>query len=158
MASLFIRNLFFTLLLPGFVAGLAPYWILEGENAFNSFPTPFHFLQIPGILFFIPGITILINCITRFAFEGRGTLAPIDPTRKLVVGGLYRYSRNPMYIGVMAILAGESLFFQSWNLVLYSILVFIAFNLFIMFVEEPRLRRDFGKEYKEYCQRVRRWL
>ncbi len=158
MASLIIRNLFFTLLLPGFVAGLAPYWILEGENAVGSFPPPFHFLQVPGILIFIPGITILISCIARFAFEGRGTLAPVDPTRKLVVGGLYRYSRNPMYIGVISILTGESLYFRSLDLGLYSLFVFLGFNLFIMIVEEPRLRRDFGKQYEEYCKKVGRWL
>ncbi|HLF32697.1 MAG TPA: isoprenylcysteine carboxylmethyltransferase family protein [Cyclobacteriaceae bacterium] len=155
MISLLIRNLFFTILLPGFTAGVVPYWVLGGKIKIF---TPLTALQISGLFLLVPGLAILFHCIYRFAVEGRGTLAPFDPTRKLVVGGLYKYSRNPMYIGVIAILAGESMLYMSGNLGIYTLIIFAAFNIFIMIVEEPRLRRDFGKEYEGYCRRVRRWL
>jgi protein-S-isoprenylcysteine O-methyltransferase Ste14 len=75
---------------------------------------------------------------------GKGTLSPADPTKKLVVKGLYRFSRNPMYVGVTMMLVGESIFFQSTALWTYSLIIFIAFNIFILFFEEPRLLDDFG--------------
>jgi protein-S-isoprenylcysteine O-methyltransferase Ste14 len=155
--SLLLRNLFFTVLHPGLVAGLIPYWIL-GRNASKMFNSPFHLHQYLGLLLFIIGLGILFNCIIRFAVQGRGTLSPIDPTKRLVVSGLYRYSRNPMYWGVIVILMGEAIFFQSLSLWSYLVLIFICFNGFIMFVEEPRLKRDFGGEYDEYCRRVGRWV
>jgi protein-S-isoprenylcysteine O-methyltransferase Ste14 len=85
-------------------------------------------------------------------------LSPADPTKKLVISGLYKFSRNPMYIGVMLILVGECAFFSSISLLIYSTFVFIAFNLFILFHEEPRLENDFGAEYQQYRKTVRRWL
>ncbi len=155
--SLLLRNLFFTILHPGLVAGLIPYWIL-GNKAANSFAKPLHSHQYLGILLFITGSVVLFNCIIRFAVEGRGTLSPADPTKRLVITGLYRYSRNPMYVGVMMILIGEAIFFQSGDLWIYLSCVFVFFNLFIMLIEEPRLRRDFGEDYYQYCQKVRRWV
>ncbi len=89
----------------------------------------------------ITGIIITLLCIIRFATEGRGTLSPADPTRELVIAGLYKYSRNPMYIGVMSILAGECLLIPATALIVYSAFVFLAFNLFIIFYEEPRLKK-----------------
>ena len=100
----------------------------------------------------------MLICIISFAVKGRGTLSPADPTKKLVVTGLYRYSRNPMYIGVVMILTGEAIFFQSVSLWIYLLVVIIAFNIFILLHEEPRLQKDFGEEYKKYCQKVRRWI
>ena len=97
-------------------------------------------------------------CIYRFAVEGRGTLSPADQTKNLVAMGIYQYSRNPMYIGVMLALIGEVFFTKAALLMIYTGCVFIMFNLFIMFVEEPRLKRDFGEAYKLYCQKVRRWF
>jgi len=93
-----------------------------------------------------------------FAANGRGTLAPVDPPRTLVVRGLYRYVRNPMYVGVMTILLGESLFFASTTLLRYAIGCFVAFHLFIMLYEEPTLRSKFGESYITYCSAVNRWL
>jgi protein-S-isoprenylcysteine O-methyltransferase Ste14 len=155
--SLILRNLFFTLIHPGLVIGLIPYWIL-GNKAVKSFPKPLYPYQYLGILLFIIGLIVLFDCIIRFLVEGRGTLSPIDPTKRLVITGLYKYSRNPMYLGVMMILIGEAIFFQSGNLWIYLVLIFIIFNLFIMLVEEPRLRRDFGEDYYQYCRKVRRWI
>lgn len=96
--------------------------------------------------------------VMSFAVKGQGTLSPADPTKRLVTTGLYRFSRNPMYVGVMMILIGEAAFFQSTDLWVYSLVVFIAFNTFILFFEEPRLRKDFTEEYNKYCQQVRRWI
>jgi protein-S-isoprenylcysteine O-methyltransferase Ste14 len=100
----------------------------------------------------------MINCIVNFAIKGKGTLSPADPTKELVTGGLYRFSRNPMYIGVMMILIGEAIFFQSFSLWIYSLVVFIGFNIFILVHEEPRLRKAFGDDYNNYCRKVRRWI
>ena len=157
MLSLFFRNLFFTILHPGLAAGLVPYWIL-GNKARRTFIEPLQFYQVTGILLFSIGVIMLFNCIFRFAIEGRGTLSPADPTKKLVIKGPYKYSRNPMYIAVMIILIGEAIFFNSFNLWIYLSFVFLVFNLFIMLVEEPRLKKDFNEAYFQYCQKVRRWL
>jgi len=100
----------------------------------------------------------MVICIYEFAVFGKGTLSPLDPTKRLVVRGLYRYSRNPMYVGVMLMLIGEAIFAASIPLLIYLVLVFIGFNLFILLHEEPRLKRDFAEEYAEYCKKVRRWI
>jgi len=155
MLSLFFRNLFFTLLQPGIVAGLIPYWIVKNNIILNN---PLQVNQYLGMIVFFIGLIILFYCIISFAVEGRGTLSPADPTKRLVVKGLYRFSRNPMYVGVMMILVGEAVFFQSTGLWMYSLLICLAFCVFIIFFEEPRLRKDFGEEYINYCQQVRRWL
>jgi protein-S-isoprenylcysteine O-methyltransferase Ste14 len=139
------------------VAGLIPYWIL-GSPGIASFKNSLSFFQYIAIFTFAIGVAILLYCITMFAIKGKGTLSPADPTKKLVVSGLYKYSRNPMYIGVMLILIGESAFFGSTILWIYTAILFIAFNLFIVIHEEPRLERDFGTEYQQYLKAVRRWL
>lgn len=156
MASLFLRNLIFTILLPGTVAGWIPYTLIRDE--WVSIIQSLESFQYLGVPVFLLGFIILLLCIIRFAVDGRGTLAPIDPTKKLVVTGLYRYSRNPMYVGVITMLIGEAIFTWAADLWIYTLVVFIAFNLFIRFIEEPRLKRDFGEEYRRYCQRVRRWV
>ncbi len=157
MLSLLLRNLFFTILQPGIVAGLIPYWILRKEVD-RVFIWPWRFYNYLGLILFIPGIALMLNCIIRFAVQGRGTLSPLDPTKRLVIAGPYRFCRNPMYVGVMMILIGETIFSQSVNLLIYSIAILIGFNLFIIFFEEPRLKREFGEEYRQYCQKVRRWI
>lgn len=155
--SLFLRNLFFTLLQPGLVAGAFPYVIakMEFETVFES---PMGVLKVIGLIVCIVGVVITCHCIFKFATEGHGTLSPADPTTRLVIKGLYKYSRNPMYVGVMMILLGECLFTLNLNLLLYSILIFTAFNLFIIYWEEPRLTKDFGEEYITYQKQVRRWI
>ena len=153
--SLFLRNLFFTILQPGIVAGLAPYWILRGDIDVKQ---SWQFYHYAGASIFIIGLIIMLHCIINFAIKGRGTLSPADPTKRLVISGLYKYSRNPMYVGVMLILVSESIFFKAQSLWMYSLFVFIAFNLFIIFFEEQRLRKDFGNEYEAYCKKVRRWM
>lgn len=157
MLSVFLRNLLFTILLPGIVAGYVPILIL-GNNAIKTLEGPMPVTRYTGAMIFLAGLTILLNCIYRFAVEGRGTLAPIDKTKNLVTSGLYRYSRNPMYLGVLLILIGEAVFFRSSGLWIYLSCVFIAFNIFIIVIEEPRLKDDFGNQYAAYRNKVRRWL
>jgi protein-S-isoprenylcysteine O-methyltransferase Ste14 len=157
MVSLVFRNLFFTILHPGLVAGLIPFWIL-GRKAGNLVTRPWRFYQYPGAIVFAIGLIIMSLCIINFARKGKGTLSPADPTKRLVIAGAYRFSRNPMYIGVMIILIGEAIFFQSVNLWIYLPGIFLCFNLFILLFEEPRLRRDFGDAYRRYCREVRRWI
>ena len=154
--SLLLRNLFFTLLQPGLVAGLIPYYILGGDFGIIEFTGGFQLYA--GIAIFLLGLAIMLRCILQFALEGKGTLSPADPTKRLVVLGLYKYSRNPMYLGVMLILIGEAIITSSVNIWIYAVIVFIAFNVFIVVHEEPRLRKDFGGEYLKYCQNVRRWI
>jgi protein-S-isoprenylcysteine O-methyltransferase Ste14 len=158
MVSLLLRNLFFTILQPGAVAALVPYWIVRDDLDEILRQTPVGLYQQTGILAFAIGFVVMIICILSFAFQGRGTLSPLDPTRKLVTAGLYKFSRNPMYVGVMLILFGEALAARSTDLGYYALVVFVCFNLFIHLHEEPRLRRVFGEEYASYCRRVRRWV
>ena len=157
MTSLLLRNLFFIILQPGLVTVAAPYWIggAQFQKAFNQ---PFTSYQNVSLIIFCVGFVILMACIFRFPFEGKGTISPLDETKQLVLGGLYRYSRNPMYTGAMLMLIAESMFIQSKNLAIYSAIVFICFNLFIIFHEEPRLQKDFGDQYSQYRKKVRRWL
>jgi protein-S-isoprenylcysteine O-methyltransferase Ste14 len=156
MKSLLIRNLVFTILQPGIVAGLIPYLVVRDQfRQTLSFQQP---QQIVGLLVFMIGFAAMTYCIYLFAVDGRGTLSPFDRTQKLVVKGLYRFSRNPMYVGVIGMLLGESIFFHGYILWIYTLLVFIVFNGFIFFIEEPRLEKDFGEAYLEYCRKVRRWI
>lgn len=158
MLSLLLRNLIFTILQPGVVTVLIPYLLLRNAEDKTFFPASWTIWHYAGALIMILGFSILISCILRFATEGKGTISPVDPTQKLVAKGLYRYSRNPMYVGAMIALIGEAVFWQSIVLAIYAAIVFISFNLFIIFHEEPRLKRDFGTEYELYFQKVRRWL
>ena len=157
MLSLFIRNLLFTILQPGLVAGLIPLWI-TGVRINNIFDEVWQLHHYIGTIAFLIGFVIMLWCIISFAVKGRGTLSPVDPTKKLLISGLYYFSRNPMYVGVILILIGEAIFFQSANLWVYLFFVFVGFNIFVIHIEEPRFRKDFGEEYKLYCQKVRRWI
>ena len=154
MISLFLRNLFFTVLQPGIVAGLIPYMIIRRKMEMIVHPQADVYLLVGGFLF-VAGLCIMTACIVSFAVKGKGTLSPADPTKYLVITGLYRYSRNPMYIGVLLILASEAVYFNTFTLWIYFAFIFMAFSLFIAFVEEPRLRKDFGREYELYCIVVR---
>ena len=155
--SLFFRNLLFTILQPGIVAILIPFWLsgISEKTVFVQLFVWYHFL---GLSIFVVGLVLMFICIASFAIRGQGTLSPADPTKKLVISGLYKFSRNPMYIGVTMMLIGESIFFQSYILGVYSLIIFTAFNIFIVFFEEPRLQDDFGSEYNEYTKKVRRWF
>jgi len=149
---LWMRALFFFLLLPGNVAYLIPIWI---GSTTGSGPGA---LRGPGLALQIAGSAVLLWCVRDFAVRGRGTLAPVDPPRELVAGGLYRWVRNPMYVGVLTTIAGHALWFGSRALLVYAALVFTAFHLFVTLYEEPNLAERFGESYLRYRASVPRWI
>ncbi len=154
-AFLAIRSVLWTLLVPGVVAGYVP-WRFFGLGRARL--APFGPLQLLGMLCAGAGVVLLAACIWEFARSGRGTLLPADAPRHLVVRGPYRYLRNPMYLGVTAILLGEALWAGSATLLLYWAAWFAVVNVFVVFYEERALRRRFGAEYEEYRRQVRRWI
>jgi protein-S-isoprenylcysteine O-methyltransferase Ste14 len=103
------------------------------------------------------GAALALWCIFTFALVGRGTPAPFEPPRRLVIQGPYRFVRNPMYLGAGLALAGAALFYESLLLLGYTGLFFLTTHLFVVWYEEPTLRRTFGPAYAAYCGRVRRW-
>ncbi len=149
---LLLKNLLFTVVAPGTVGVYLPLWI-KGERALASGP-----LFGAACLLLLLGAGIYSWCVWDFASFGRGTPAPIDAPKRLVVRGLYHYTRNPMYVGVLTVILGWSLLFQALPVLLYALLVATAFNLFVRLYEEPHLGREFGGSYRDYCQRVGRWL
>ena len=106
------------------------------------------------------GLAVMARCVWDFAWTGHGTPAPWDPPRRLVIHGLYRHTRNPMYLGMGVLIAGEALFLPAIGRELWIMLAVlaIAVNLFILAYEEPTLRRLFGDDYRDYCRNVRRWI
>jgi protein-S-isoprenylcysteine O-methyltransferase Ste14 len=112
-------------------------------------------LAIP--LWFI-GSLIVLRCFWDFTFRGRGTPVPMDPPKKLVVTGFYRYVRNPIYVGVLLIFLGHFLWFGYWALLTYTMLAFIGVHFFVILYEEPTLKRKFGAAYEDYLNRVPRWI
>jgi protein-S-isoprenylcysteine O-methyltransferase Ste14 len=113
--------------------------------------------QIAGMVLAAVGAAIVLWCILTFSFIGKGTPAPFDPPRRLVIRGPYRFVRNPMYIGAGMALAGASLFYESPALLGYTGVFFLVTHLFVIWYEEPVLKGTFGDEYKAYCGRIRRW-
>jgi protein-S-isoprenylcysteine O-methyltransferase Ste14 len=113
--------------------------------------------QIAGLIAATLGAVIALACVATFVRIGKGTPAPFDPPRRLVVRGPYRFVRNPMYTGAALALAGAALFYQSLALLGYCALFLLVCCLFVFFYEEPTLRRSFGSEYEAYCRHVRRW-
>lgn len=141
--------------MPGIVAGFIP-WRFFGfdRSMFGSVDARL----IAGLAVSAVGVGLLAVCVWEFARRGRGTLSPIDPPTQLVVRGLYRYVRNPMYLAVSLILCGEAIAARSVDLVIYWAVFFAVTNLFIIGFEEPDLRRRFGTSYDEYTARVGRWI
>lgn len=113
--------------------------------------------QIAGIVVATAGALLALWCVVTFVAIGKGTPAPFDPPRRLVVRGPYRFVRNPMYLGAALALAGAAMFYQSLFLLAYGGIFLLAFGLFVLFYEEPTLRRTFGADYEAYCRRVGRW-
>ena len=150
-----IRALFFVLLLPGTVAGYVPFSILRAENLLRV-PDP-GLASVCAAVLGVTGALVLLRCVWDFFAAGKGTLAPIDPPRFLVVRGLYRFTRNPMYNGVIALILGEAWFFRSFDLVEYALLVLVLFHLFVILYEEPVLESQFGQSYLAYRLAVPRW-
>ena len=149
---MFWRALLAFLALPGVVAILVPALIAGSAQRAGS---RFH---APGLIPLLVGLALLLWCVRDFYVAGRGTLAPWSPPRNLVVTGLYRYSRNPMYLAVTLMLIGWALCFLSRTLAIYTGFVMVAFHLRVVLGEEPWLERTHGDAWREYRARVRRWL
>jgi protein-S-isoprenylcysteine O-methyltransferase Ste14 len=148
----FIGSALFFLIAPGTIAGLAPWlitrWRIEaGASTIAS---------IVGAALVIAFAVMLIECFARFARHG-GTPAPVAPTERLVVTGLYRYVRNPMYVAIIGLIFAQMLLFGSAALFAYGIVVWMAFHLFVLGYEEPTLARTYGEDYEDYCKAVPRW-
>lgn len=154
-AWLAARSLAWTLLIPGLFAGYVPWRYFGLAQVQLDFTSPRH---LAGILCVAIGTVLLAACIWEFARSGQGTLSPADPPKELVVRGLYRYVRNPMYLSVTLVVLGEFLLTGSRGLFLYWAIWFLGANLFVMGYEEPTLRRRFGTAYERYVQSVGRWL
>jgi protein-S-isoprenylcysteine O-methyltransferase Ste14 len=158
--GLLLRHLLAVAMLPAMVAGLIPYWLARrnGISLHVGDALPAIALQALGLVLLGIGVVLFVASLRRFAVDGRGTLAPWDPPRHLVVRGPYRYVRNPMITGVAFVLAGEALLLQSRPHAEWALL-FLAINaIYIPLVEEPLLAQRHGEAYRRYCAHVPRLL
>ena len=146
----------FFALAPGVVAGLVP-WSLTGWQVRRPllYWAP---LRVVGVILLAAGAIVLIHSFVRFVREGSGTPAPVAPTDRLVVGGLYRYVRNPMYLGVVVIIVGQGLALLQPVLLVYAAAVWVVVGAFVHWYEEPILSRRFGAQYEVYRRAVPAWL
>jgi len=147
-----LKTVLFTILVPGVVALYVPY-ILLGRTY-----DPGHGLAWLGVLCFVAGAGIYFRCAWEFAVRGLGTPAPIAPTKFLVISGLHRYVRNPMYIGVLLVILGQAVLFRAPRLAEYAVMFGLLAHFFVLFYEEPTLRRRFGESYEQYRAAVPRWI
>lgn len=148
---LLVRAIIAFLVLPAVVAGVAPALIVR-------YATPHHQLAPIGIALLGAGSFLLLWCVRDFYVSGKGTLAPWDPPKHLVIVGLYRYVRNPMYLAVLTIIAGWTLLYLSRSLALYLLGIAVMFHLRVILFEEPALHRSFVGEWETYAGSVPRWL
>lgn len=140
----------------GVILVLLPASILRRAGV--TVPESFGVAQAVGLVLMVVGAALALWCVVTFAYVGKGTPAPFDPPRRLVVRGPYRVVRNPMYVGATLALSGAALYFQSVALAVFVGLYLVATHLFVRLYEEPTLRRKFGEEYADYCRRVGRWF
>jgi protein-S-isoprenylcysteine O-methyltransferase Ste14 len=146
----------FLVLAPGTLAGLVPWWITRWR--FENGPTWWLPLQCAGGVLIAAGVPVLLDSFARFALQGLGTPAPVFPTRHLVVTGLYRYVRNPMYVAVVSVILGQGLLLRNVRLLGYGAVVWLGFHVFVLSYEEPTLRATYGAEYEAFCAAVPRWI
>jgi protein-S-isoprenylcysteine O-methyltransferase Ste14 len=148
-----IKSLLFLILAPGMVAGYIPLVLLRRGSPIET--GIFGYLAFP---LWVMGGIILLWSFWNFLIQGRGTPAPIDPPKELVVAGFYRYVRNPMYVGIFLLLLGHFLWFKSVWLLVYLVIAFVTVHLFVTLYEEPTLKRKFGAAYEKYLKKVPRWI
>jgi protein-S-isoprenylcysteine O-methyltransferase Ste14 len=157
-----LRHLFAILVLPVVMAGVVPRWLLtmyaQVDSRWSTGSLLAWVMRGLGAILLLAGLALFCWCVALFARVGQGTLAPWDPTQRLVAVGPYRYVRNPMITGVATVLGGLALFMGSWVLAVWFA-VFVAFNFaYFVLVEEPGLEHRFGEPYREYKARVPRWI
>lgn len=148
-----LKTVIFAIVAPGFVTVGVPYLLLGPRAEFEI-----GMARFAGAVPILLGAMALLWCAWDFVFAGRGTPAPFDPPQVLVAKGLYRFVRNPMYIAMGLVLGGEAILFQSLRLLAYALLAWGACHAFVVFYEEPTLRKKFGRAYGEYCRQVPRWI
>lgn len=151
---LWLRSALFALLLPGSVLVWVPLWLSSDDHGGLGVGP----LRWVGLPLMVLGAAGLLWCIADFARRGRGTLAPVDPPQFVVRSGLYRVTRNPMYVAVLITLVGEALLFDSVPLAVWTAVVAVVVHLFVVLYEEPTLHRQFGDPYDAYRATVPRWL
>jgi protein-S-isoprenylcysteine O-methyltransferase Ste14 len=152
---LLVRALTYAALFIGFVLVFLPARVLSAAGITR--PPAIGPWQVAGTVIGVVGVVLALSCVFTFAVVGRGTPAPFDPPRRLVVRGPYRFVRNPMYVGAALALAGAALFYQSLALLAYVGVFWLVTHLFVIAYEEPTLRRMFGREYEAYCESTGRW-
>ncbi len=150
--SLVVKNILFSVVVPGSTGVAVPLLIVWTADGFPTRPFA------PGALLLVVGAAIYSWCVYDFCVHGRGTPLPADPPQQLVVTGMYRYTRNPMYTGVLTTILGWAIFCRSPSLILYWVVLALIFQLFVVLYEEPKLQRLFGAEYDRYRSHVNRWL
>jgi protein-S-isoprenylcysteine O-methyltransferase Ste14 len=151
-----LGSLLFLVVAPGVVAGVIPWWLTGWEV---ESPLPFWApLRLVGAALVVVGVAALLHAFSRFALEGRGTPAPVAPTQELVVGGLYRYVRNPMYLAVAATIVGQALVLGQVGLLAYAAVFVLVVAAFVRWYEEPTLSQTFGEQYEQYRRAVPGWV
>jgi protein-S-isoprenylcysteine O-methyltransferase Ste14 len=148
-----VGSLVFLVLAPGVIAGVIPWWLTDWRTEQRYWLL----LRIVGVALIVAGALVLLEAFTRFVVQGLGTPAPVAPTERLVVGGLYRYVRNPMYLAVGAIIVGQALMLGQPVLLLYATGFAVAVAAFVHWYEEPTLSRQFGRQYEDYRREVPGW-
>jgi len=150
-----VGSAMFFLAAPGVVMGLIP-WLLTGWQAREPLPywAP---MRVLGAILLVAGLITLIRAFVRFVMEGLGTPAPIAAPERLVVGGVYRYVRNPMYVAVLAAIVGQALLLGWLGLLLYAAAAWLVVAAFVRWYEEPTLTRRFGEDYEAYRRAVPAW-
>jgi protein-S-isoprenylcysteine O-methyltransferase Ste14 len=149
------RALVWSTLTVGFGLVFLPSWLLDRSGIVR--PAASGLAQAGGIVLVITGGVLVLISVLTFVFVGRGTPAPFDPPRRLVVSGPFRYVRNPIYVGAVMSMLGAALFYRSIGLAVYAAVLAIGFHILVLAYEEPTLRRMFGDDYTAYCRRVGRW-
>jgi len=148
-----LKSFFFLIFVPGLFVGYVPFAFLMNGSYIDT-----GFLIYLALPLWVVGGVMILWCFWDFLVKGKGTPAPIDPPKELVVTGLYNYVRNPMYVGVELMLIAHFFWFGFVSLLIYLAFFFLAFHIFVLRYEEPTLRKKFGTAYIDYCQRVPRWI
>src|SRR5208283_2520622 len=151
-----IGTAIFFVFVPCVLAGVVPWWISRWEFQLSFLGV--ELTRFVGAALILAGVAGLVDSFVRFALQGLGTPAPIAPPQHLVVTGLYRYVRNPIYVAVVAIILGQAVLMGDWRLIVYGALFWLACHVFVVAYEEPTLERTFGREYEAFRAAVPRWI
>lgn len=151
-----LGTIVFVAVVPATVIVGVPWWLTGWHMAPPFLGT--NLTRVAGALVIVAATPLFLSFLSRFVWEGRGTPAPIVPTERLVVGGPFRWVRNPGYVAVLALICGQGLVLASPAVLVYALVVGLCFHAFVLLYEEPTLHRTYGAEYDAYCRRVPRWL